>query len=48
MQVVYGDDCVDMSTVCRWAKNVRMAKFKALICVINGEVVKWTIFDSSW
>jgi hypothetical protein len=25
-----------------------MAKFKALICVINGEVVKWTIFDSSW
>jgi hypothetical protein len=34
MQVVYGDDCVDMSTVCRWAKKCKEGQpGRADLCV---------------
>jgi hypothetical protein len=39
MQVVYGDDCVDVSTVSLGQKIVRQASREKLISVINNLLV---------
>lgn len=40
MQVVYGDDCVDVSTVRLWAKKINKSK--------DAEQVRADLCDQEW